>query len=143
MSLGARHRNPLPAAATYPHGKQTCAGQYLKELLGWLEYTHLLSLGMLHKPKGDLREEAAPGTLAMPMWLVHSSSERITRFFWLGNISRVAELRVSQWHCLCTLHYVFSLSIPVSKFMTSSTSTPSAGLRHPLGILLEKGQESL
>ena len=75
MSLVARHRNSLLAATTYPEGKQTCAGQYLKELLGLLEYTNLLSLGMLHRPKGDLREEAAPGTLARPTWLAHSFSE--------------------------------------------------------------------
>lgn len=57
-----------------PHpGKQIRAGQYVRELLGWLEYTPLFTLGMLHRPKGDLREEAAPGTPAMPTWLVHSS----------------------------------------------------------------------
>lgn len=70
-------------------------GQYLRELLGWLEYTNSLNLGILRRPKGDLGQDAAHGTLAIPMWLVHSSSEGRTIFFWLRSISRTAGVTVA------------------------------------------------
>lgn len=72
--FGCQAQEPSCCSYFLPQGKQTCAGQHLKGLLGWLECTNLLSLGMLHRPKGDLREKAAWGTPAMPMWLAHSSS---------------------------------------------------------------------
>lgn len=49
-----------------------------------------------------------------------------------------------RWHCLCFVGFLagaFQVVAVTSKFMTSSTSTPKAGLHPALGILLGRSQE--
>lgn len=83
----------------------------------------------------------------MPMWLIHSSSERRTRSFWLRSISKIAGTMALPAHASLWFYFEhsrFDEEVAVaSRLMTSSTSAPSAGLQHPAGIPQQRSQESL